>query len=81
MEKFASEYNKEQNHRIIGNKSIKGNYMDNSYNYNYIQYETMQDGMKVILEVPEESAEDEKAKQEVRKILTNVLQEYLQKIS
>lgn len=77
MEKFACEYNKEQSHTIIGNNTFRGNNMDNSY----IQYETMQDGMKVILEVPEQSEKDEMAKQEIRKILTTVLQEYLQTVS
>ncbi|MCM1219315.1 MAG: hypothetical protein NC548_32955 [Lachnospiraceae bacterium] len=79
MEKFAREYDREQSHKIIGNNPIEDNCMANSNDY--IQYETVQDGMKVILEVPEESEEDEKAKQEVRKILTSVLQEYLKKIS
>lgn len=49
----------------------------NSMAKNYIAYETIQDGMKVILEVPEQSKEDETAKQEVRKILAAFLTEYL----
>lgn len=77
MEKFAHEYSEKQNHTIVSKNTIKGDYMEQGY----IQYETMQDGMKVILEVPEQSEKDEKAKQEIRKILTTVLQEYLQTVS
>lgn len=77
MEKFAQEYDKLKSHTLVRNNMLEGNSMAKSY----IEYETMQDGMKVILEVPEQSEEDERAKQEVRKILTTVLQEYLQKVS
>lgn len=77
MKKFAPECDKLKNHTIVRNNMIEGNLMDKSY----IQYETMQNGMKIIMEVPEQSKEDETAKQEVRKILTTVLKDYLQKIS
>lgn len=74
---YLPECDKLKNHTIVRNNMIEGNLMDKSY----IQYETMQNGMKIIMEVPVQSKEDETAKQEVRKILTTVLTEYLQKIS
>ncbi len=78
MQKFVNEYDCMQNHTIVKNETIEGNAMCNSY---IVQYETANDGMEVVLEVPEQSAEDEAAKREVRKVLTTVLYEYLQKLS
>lgn len=46
---------------------------------NYRKCETKQEGMKVILEIPEQSGEDEKGKQEVQKILTVALCDQIQK--
>lgn len=46
---------------------------------NYRKCETAQEGMKVILEIPEQSGEDEKRKQEVHKILTVALGDQIQR--
>lgn len=48
---------------------------------NYEQHEMKCGGMKVILEFPKQSDNDEKVKQEVKAILSSALQEQLQKIS
>lgn len=77
MKKFAQECDRPQKHMIVEKNGLIGNYMNNSY----IQKETMQDGIKVILEIPEQSKDDEAAKAEVRRILTTVLREYLRKVS
>ncbi len=45
------------------------------------QTEIKKGGMKVIIECPDYSAEDDKIKDEVRLILVNALQEHLKKIS
>lgn len=41
--------------------------------------EMMQEGIKVVLEIPERSDEDEKRKRDAQKILTAALHERLQK--
>lgn len=43
--------------------------------------EVMQGSMKIILEFPRQSEQDETIKREVRFILSSTLQEHLQKIS
>lgn len=78
MEKFVKAYDGLQSHTIVKKATIEGKAMCNSY---IVQYESVNDGMKVVLEVPEQSEEDEAAKREVRKVLTTVLYEYLQKLS
>lgn len=78
MKKFAKECDRLPKHMIVKKNGLEGNSMMNS---SYTQHETMQDGMKVILEIPEKSKDDEAAKAEVRKILTTVLREYLRKVS
>ena len=78
MKEFVKEYDKSKSHTIVKNETIKGNAMCNGY---IVQYEAVNDGIEVILEVPEQSEEDEAAKREVRKVLTTVLNEYLQKLS
>ncbi len=45
----------------------------------YRTYEAMQDGMKVILEMPEVSGEEEKEKQEIKKMLTAALNDCMQR--
>lgn len=47
----------------------------------YNQIEMEQGGMKVILEFPSKSEKEESIKQEVKGILSSVLQEQLEKIS
>ncbi len=46
---------------------------------NYRKCEITQEGMKVILEIPEKSGEDERGKQEVQKILTVALRDQIQR--
>ena len=46
---------------------------------NYRKYETTQEGMKVILEIPAQSGEDEERKQEVQKILAVALRDQIQR--
>ena len=48
---------------------------------NYNQIEMEEGGMKVILEFPSKSENEESIKQEVKGILSSVLQEQLEKIS
>lgn len=46
---------------------------------NYRKCETTQEGMKVILEIPEQTGEDEERKQETQKILTVALCDQIQR--
>lgn len=48
---------------------------------NYNQIEMEEGGMKVILEFPSKSENEESIKQEIKGILSSVLQEQLEKIS
>lgn len=50
-------------------------------NTTYQQTEISKGGMKVVIECPDYSDEDDKIKAEVRLILVNALQEHLKKIS
>lgn len=47
----------------------------------YKQFEMKHKGVKVIFEFPEKTEDEETIKQEVKSILTNALQEHLNKIS
>lgn len=78
MKKFAKECDRLPKHMIVETNGLEGNSMMNS---SYKKHETVQDGIKVILEVPQQSEDDEAAKAEVRRILTTVLREYLRKVS
>lgn len=69
--------------RLSGNKNVvsmmklEKPMTDTDYN----QIEMEQEGMKVILEFPSKSENEESIKQEIKGILSSVLQEQLEKIS
>ena len=50
-------------------------------NHDGNQSETMQNSIQVILEFPEKSNDEEYIKHEIKQILSNILFEYLEKIS
>lgn len=66
------------NDKIVVSNSIMRDTMKQD---NFKKVEVMQGSMKVILEFPKQSEQDETIKREVRSILSSTLQEHLQKIS
>ena len=66
------------NDKIVVSNSIMRDTMKQD---NFKKVEVMQGSMKVILEFPKQSEQDETIKREVRFILSSTLQEHLQKIS
>lgn len=78
MRSIKSECDKSPSNIIVPSRII----VRSSMNHNsYQQYEMKRGGMKVTLEFPKQSQDDEKVKQEVKSILASALQEQLQKIS
>lgn len=70
--------------KLPNNNNIVKNDIDvelSMTNTTYQQTEIKKGGMKVIIECPDYSDEDDKIKNEVRLILVNALQEHLKKIS
>lgn len=65
------------NKNVISMIKLEKPMIDTDYN----QIEMEQGGMKVILEFPSKSEKEESIKQEVKGILSSVLQEPLEKIS
>lgn len=66
------------NDKIVVSNSIMRGTMKQD---NFKKVEVMQGNMKVILEFPKQSEQDETIKREVRSLLSSTLQEHLQKIS
>ena len=73
-----TECDKSSHNKIVASKRIMRNSMKQN---SFEKVEVTQGEMKVILEFPVKSEQDERIKQEVRSILSSTLQEHLQKIS
>lgn len=66
------------NNKIVISNCIMSDTMKQD---DFKKVEVMQGSMKVILEFPKQSEQDETIKREVRSLLSSTLQEHLQKIS
>lgn len=69
-------YNKPFLNNLVVSKTHKGNDMDKK-NCNYL--ETKQQGMTITFVLPAKNKKEECTKNEIKNILTNVLQQYLTK--